>query len=183
MRMSAGMVCRLLAAAVLAGCVSEDALPPLADGEYLKASISDSARFATNERLAKAFAFLQRPDLSSLPVGRYEIDGDDVFAFVQECVLKPVSEMKVEAHRKYIDIQAPLSSPEMFGVGRLTESNYELPFDEEKDIGFYEQSLDVMEVKPGDFVMFVPPYAAHGPCCTLEGRSTVRKVVVKVRKR
>ena len=169
-------------ALALAGCVSDGKLPPLTDADYVVGCIADSERFAANPRLEKAFAFLRRPDLASLPVGRYEIDGEDVFALVQECPLKPVSQMKVEAHRKYIDIQAPLSGTETFGVGRLTDAIFALSFDVEKDVGFYDQKLDVVEVKLGSFVMFVPPFAAHGPCCTMDERRTVRKVVVKVKK-
>ena len=133
-----------------------------------------------NARLEKAFAFLRRADLQSLAVGRYEIDGDMVFALVQECDLKPVSEMKVEAHRRYIDIQSPLTGPEAYGVGRLSDANMALPFDAEKDIGFYEQPMDVVVVNPGEFMMFRPPYGAHGPSCSIDGPRRIRKIVIKV---
>ena len=133
-----------------------------------------------NARLEKAFAFLRRDDLQSLAVGRYEIDGDMVFALVQECDLKPVSEMKVEAHRRYIDIQSPLTGPEAYGVGRLSDANMALPFDAEKDIGFYEQPMDVVVVNPGEFMMFRPPYGAHGPSCSIDGPRRIRKIVIKV---
>ena len=133
-----------------------------------------------NARLEKAFAFLRRADLQSLAVGRYEIDGDMVFALVQECDLKPVSEMKIEAHRRYIDIQSPLTGPEAYGVGRLSDANMALPFDAEKDIGFYEQPMDVVVVNPGEFMMFRPPYGAHGPSCSIDGPRRIRKIVIKV---
>ena len=133
-----------------------------------------------NARLEKAFAFLRRADLQSLAVGRYEIDGDMVFALVQECGLKPVSEMKIEAHRRYIDIQSPLTGPEAYGVGRLSDANMALPFDAEKDIGFYEQPMDVVVVNPGEFMMFRPPYGAHGPSCSIDGPRRIRKIVIKV---
>ena len=133
-----------------------------------------------NARLEKAFAFLRRADLQSLAVGRHEIDGDMVFALVQECDLKPVSEMKIEAHRRYIDIQSPLTGPEAYGVGRLSDANMALPFDAEKDIGFYEQPMDVVVVNPGEFMMFSPPYGAHGPSCSIDGSRRIRKIVIKV---
>jgi len=171
-----------LAAVAVTGCVNENALPSLTEEGYVTGAVADGSRFAANSRLKKAFAFLQRPDLATLPVGRYEIDGEDVFALVQECALKPVAEMKVEAHRKYIDIQVPLSGPETFGVGRLSEANYALPFDDAKDLGFYDQKLETITVQPGSFVMFVPPHAAHGPCCTTGTPRIIKKVVVKVLK-
>ncbi len=133
-----------------------------------------------DERLEKAFAFLKRADLPSLAVGRHEIDGDKVFALVQECELKPVSDMKIEAHRRYIDIQAPLTAAEAYGVGRLSDANAALPFDVEKDIGFYKQPMDVVVVNPGEFIMFRPPYGAHGPSCSVDGPRRIKKLVIKV---
>ena len=43
-----------------------------------------------NERLYKGLAFLKETDVASLPVGRYEIDGDEVFALVQEYTRMPL---------------------------------------------------------------------------------------------
>ena len=37
-----------------------------------------------DQRFAKAYAFLAQDGLDALPLGRNEIDGDDVFANVQE---------------------------------------------------------------------------------------------------
>ena len=133
-----------------------------------------------NVRLEKAFAFLRRTDLASLAVGRYEIDGDNVFALVQECDLKPVSEMKIEAHRRYIDIQSPLTGAEAYGVGRLSDANMALPFDAEKDIGFYVQPMDIEVVRPGEFIMFRPPHGAHGPSCSIDEPRRIKKIVIKV---
>ena len=53
-------------------------------------------------------------------------------------------------------------------------------FDAEKDIGFYEQPMDVVVVNPGEFMMFRPPYGAHGPSCSIDGPRRIRKIVIKV---
>lgn len=39
-----------------------------------------------NDQLYKGLAFLKETDVASLPVGRYEIEGDAVFALVQESI-------------------------------------------------------------------------------------------------
>lgn len=142
--------------------------------------IAEGGRYATNERLKKAFEFLSGKDLAELPVGRHEIDGDRVFALVQECTLKSIDQMQIEAHRRYIDIQAPLDGEEVYGYGRLTDENLKLPFDAEKDIGFYRQKVDVVTLAPGEFAMFTPPYAAHGPSCSAGAPEKRKKVVIKV---
>ena len=59
---------------------------------------------ALSPRFEKAFAFLQQVTDQTV-VGRHEIAGDDVFAFVQQHATKPMSERSYESHRKYIDVQ------------------------------------------------------------------------------
>jgi YhcH/YjgK/YiaL family protein len=66
-----------------------------------------NAQFHVNRNpgMAKAFAFLERPDLKDLPVGTYEIDGKRVYAMVQIGAGRPREGAMLEAHREYIDIQ------------------------------------------------------------------------------
>lgn len=89
--------------------------------------------------------------------------------------------MKVEAHRRYVDIQSPISGEETYGVGRLTEENLAKPFDAEMDLAFYDQPMRTVTLKPGEFAMFRPPYGAHGPSCTKGMPAKLKKVVIKVR--
>ena len=142
--------------------------------------IENCEKYAKSARLQNAFEFLRRPDLATLQVGRHEIDGDRVFALVQECELRPVSQMKVESHRRYIDIQAPLDGVETYGYGRLSDEKLKQPFDAMKDIGFHDQKVETVDLKPGEFAMFLPPYGAHGPGCTKGASTRRKKIVIKV---
>jgi len=144
-----------------------------------------SELLAREPRFVKAFAFLKRTDLSRLPVGRYTIDGDDVYAMIQECDLTDVADNpKSESHRKYIDIQAPLSGEETYGYGLLTEENRKQPFNVEKDYAlFTAQPVEWKNLQPGEFAVFFPPDGAHAPSCRAGGPARrLRKVVIKVRK-
>ena len=98
-----------------------------------ESSLPDS----TSERQAalfrKAFAFLKRNDLAELPPGKHEIDGDRCWANVIDATLKPLDECKLEAHRRYIDIQAPVTGPETIGIADMDDAARSLPFDEEND--------------------------------------------------
>ena len=115
----------ILAAAVVAfgaaGCAewmrgstdaSTDAVP------HLRCKVTESTKFEGRHPLfVKAFAFLRRPDLADLQCGRYEIDGTNCWAMVQEVSLKPFAdENQYEVHRAFIDIQAPISGSETIGV-------------------------------------------------------------------
>ena len=60
-------------------------------------SLKNAERYASiSGNFAKAFAFLKETDLASLAAGRHEIDGDRVYASVQEPTYKPWQEGKWE---------------------------------------------------------------------------------------
>ena len=94
----------------------------------------DAAVAALGEKYAKAFEFLRRPDLKDLPLGRQEIDGDRVYAIICENDLKPIGEVqRPEFHKRYVDVQAPITGTELFGVPDLPEEVANGPFDEKGD--------------------------------------------------
>ena len=156
---------------------------PRAGKSSVIAELRDADLYAwMNPRLEKAFAFLRRTDLATLALGKYEL-GDGCFAIVQQpTALKrwTYDPQKVEAHRKYIDVQMPLGAEETYGNYELTDEDLKLPFDTEKDVVFVDRVTWAYSVRPGEFAMFIPPRGGHAPGLELDGAKTVRKVVVKV---
>ena len=129
----------------------------------------------------KAVEFLKRGGFDRLAAGRYDIDGDDVFVIVNDAAeLVSPSERRTEFHRRYFDVQIPLSGEETYGVAELDLSAVG-DFDEEKDIGFLTQKTVPVTLTPGEFVIFHPGTCAHAPACSLSGPRTIRKMIVKVR--
>jgi biofilm protein TabA len=126
----------------------------------------------------KAFEYLAQKNLAEIPDGRYEIDGRNVFAIVSHSQGKGVEKAKLEAHRKYIDIQFVVEGKELIGIGRADECKHILTqYDPEKDIIFYaDKPAKYIKLKPGEFVIFFPN-AAHAP---LAEKGIVHKVVIKV---
>lgn len=153
------------------------------EGTWIKDSLANVGEYAKlGKNFAKAVEFLGRKGLRSLPNGRYELDGENAYAMVQEAMLKPWGTGRPEVHHEYFDIQVPLSGEEIIGVGRfdpLTQGD----FDEEKDIGFYDGTVvKPLTLRPGEFVILYPNTCAHAPCCSEDAAGTpVRKIVVKVR--
>jgi len=149
---------------------------------HIVGKIADSDQYLSlNPLFAKAFAFLKRTDLAALPPGRYDIDGDRCWANVMEATLQPPAERKLEAHRKFIDIQAPITGPETIGFADLDADAQKLPFDVENDYVLYEGMSKPVTLQPGDFAIFLPPTAAHAPCGRAAGGpEKIKKVVVKV---
>ena len=121
--------------ALLTGCAVDSALiVDRIDGVQKYQSL--------NPHFDKAFAFLQRKDLAELKEGRYEIDGSNCWAIVQKANLTPMEdETTVEAHRRYIDIQAPITGDETIGLCSFDTSRTDLVFDEAKDIVFFQAKV------------------------------------------
>ena len=154
------------------------------DGVYVSGSLANIGECAKlGPHFAKAVEFLQRKDLKNLPNGRYELDGENAYAMVQEAMLKPWGTGRPEVHHEYFDIQLPLSGEETIGVGRFDPAILG-DFDEEKDIGFYDDaSVEPLTLRPGEFAVLYPETCAHAPCCSEDAAGmTIRKIVVKVRK-
>lgn len=150
---------------------------------HMTGKTADCGRYeALNPHFPKAFEFLRRADLASLPVGRYEIDGENCWAMVQKATLVPLAERKVEAHRKYIDIQAPITGPETIGLYTLDAAHLALPFDAKGDCVLFAAEADPVSLAPGEFGIFFPPTGGHAPGCqTPGGPKEIRKLVIKVK--
>lgn len=132
--------------------------------------------------LVKGLDFLQRTDFSKMAVGKYEIEGNSIFALVQEYQTAPKTEKKAEAHAKYIDIQYICQGNEVIGFAPANEQN-EVKEDllDQKDAIFYKTVQGEMDLilSNGMYAVFFPN-EVHRPGCNFEGGGQVRKVVVKI---
>jgi len=104
--------------------------------------------------------------------------GDELIAIVEQVPAKTKEMAKLEAHRKYIDIQLVLEGDETMGWKPLTDClNPVSDHSEERDIRFFHDApASYVPVPPDHFCIFFPE-DAHAP---LVGTGTVRKVIFKV---
>ncbi|MCJ7728499.1 MAG: YhcH/YjgK/YiaL family protein [Sedimentisphaerales bacterium] len=137
---------------------------------------------ALNSGFSKAFEVLRDKTLAKKEDGKYTVDGDKIYYTIQHYTTKPIAEGKLEAHRKYIDIQFLLAGEELLGYAPLKGSTVAEEYNHQKDIAFFHTPDEITKVKlePGLFCILFPD-DAHLPCCHLTGPSEVRKVVVKIR--
>lgn len=135
-----------------------------------------------NARFAKAFEILTDKTLSQKQDGKYAVDGENIYYTIQRYTTKPISEGKLEAHRKYIDIQFLLEGREILGCAPLKGLTIAEAYNPQKDIAFLNTPKDITKVilEPGLFCILFP-YDAHLPCRQLAGPTEVRKVVIKIR--
>ena len=133
-----------------------------------------------SERISKSFEYIRTTDLKNLPAGRYPIDGENIFALVSEYQTKLEPEGKLEAHKKYIDVQYVISGEELMGYVPLGNQQILEPYKEENDIVFYTGDNSFTKVSEGMFAIFFPE-DVHMPGIASSKSSSVKKLVIKVR--
>lgn len=142
---------------------------------------SDKARLPA--AIVRGLEFLASTDIAALPVGRVDIDGDAIFALVQDYETEPKERRRPEAHVRHLDIQYIAEGREVIGYapinrgGAIAEDMLA-----QRDVVFYAsvdgESELVMEA--GNWAVFYPN-DIHRPCCLIGSSGKVRKVVVKIR--
>jgi len=143
--------------------------------------LSNSALYSgLGERIMQAFNYLQCTNFNGVPPGKYEIDGDNIFAIVAEYQTKDESEGKPESHKKYLDVQYVANGTELMGYAPLINQEISEPYNKENDIVFYKCETSFVRVDEGMFAIFFPD-DIHLPGIKVGKKSFVKKVVVKVR--
>lgn len=134
-----------------------------------------------SQRLDKALDFLKNMKPEELVVGKYELEGSDLFYLVQEYETVVESSGKYETHQNYIDIQLLVSGTEIIRCTIYDNPNITQPYNADNDIEFY--SLDKgydFRLIPGTFVL-VMPGELHAPKIMETSIQHVKKIVVKIR--
>lgn len=148
----------------------------------LASTNAKKANFVYPEAIVKALDFLTKPETATLPVGRYEIDGDNIYVLIQDQTTAPVDKKKAESHRNYIDIQYLFSGEEVQGYAPLTDESVIAEEPEGKDNIFYNPVANeqFVTLKPGDYTIYFTN-DIHRPNCTMGESVNIHKAVVKIK--
>ena len=127
-------------------------------------------------------AFARKAEEENLPVGKYELMGDELFAMVQCYTTKPAEEGRMESHRIYTDLQYVMAGTEELRyapVDMLTVEEDQTPA---KDMLFYKekQGTDTTRLLPGMFTLYLPT-DGHMPQLQDGGPAEVHKIVFKIK--
>ncbi len=132
-----------------------------------------------SDKLKLGFEWLKSTDLKSAKPNKYYIDGDKIYANVQEYQTK--TESKYEAHRKYIDIQYMIKGEELIGVCDKSDCKTCTAYNDSNDIEFFDCKKEDtwQKLREGDFLVLFPN-DAHKPSICISSPNIVKKVVVKI---
>jgi YhcH/YjgK/YiaL family protein len=128
----------------------------------------------------KAFAFMKNRNLETLAPGRYDIDGDNVYASITENPTKDFDSTMWESHRKYIDLQYVISGKEKIGVASPEKLTVIRPYNEARDAANYSGNGTLYDATPGTFFLFFPS-DAHRPNIAAGDKQPDKKLVIKIR--
>ena len=131
-----------------------------------------------HEGFSLGFEFLLRPDLASLDSGKYELDGEHLFALINRDPGRGHAGARLEAHRRYIDIQLLVDGSEEIGWRPTAECQALTdPYDPSRDIMFFSDApYTWIRLPVGKFMIFYPD-DAHAP---LAATGDNLKAVIKV---
>lgn len=131
-----------------------------------------------HKRFAAAFAWLRSGKAAELADGEYELDGKKLFVSVHGSPGKGRQGAKLEAHRKYIDIQYVVSGTDEMGLKPVADCrDVELDYDDGHDCSLFRDApANWITVPTGWFTIFYPD-DGHAP---LGASAPLKKAVVKV---
>ena len=123
------------------------------------------------------FEYIKTHDLTQMECGRHEIRGNEVFFNLQEYETKP--SQKLEAHKKYIDIQVVITGEEYMGYTNFDNTTISEAYDSEKDVMFLSGNVDKLKADNKTFLIFYPQ-DAHMPALSIKENTKVKKAIFKI---
>lgn len=143
----------------------------------------DNAQFYFNLSgfVKTGLEFLQnQKNLSGLPEGKIEIDGENVFALVQNYDTKDFDERRWEAHRKYFDIQFVVKGTEVIKVSQKSTMKPNTDYNSEGDYQLFTGHGSAIELTENQFIL-LSPEDVHQPGLMINNNpQSVKKIVLKV---
>lgn len=140
-----------------------------------------SKYYSVHPLFAKAFEYINKTDLQTIEMGRYEIDGDNLKAIFsnKKGMSAAESVAKFECHNKHIDIQLCIDGVEQIGWKPREKCSMENgSYNSEKDVQLYNDQPDMFfALTNGQFAIFFPE-DVHAP---MIGDNAIKKLVIKVR--
>ena len=114
--------------------------------------------------------------------GKYEINGDRIFANVMSSYTKESSDCKLEAHDKYIDIQCSIIGRERIEVFQRSKLRILEEYNSDKDVTLYERSENALLASiyntEGFFTLLMPD-EVHAPQQYVGKIQYIKKIVIK----
>lgn len=134
--------------------------------------------YGIHKNMKPAMEFIEKAVAENLEVGRYELDGKNLYALVQEYDSK--TDAKWEYHRKYIDIQFIVSGKEIITWDNIKNVPDGVEYNEEKDIAKFDMDGGTDVVMEAGYYNILYPQDLHQPGRVFDKVEPIKKIVVKI---
>ena len=136
--------------------------------------------FGLSSGISTALQFLLANNLNDMPIGKYPIQGDEIFIMVQEYDTLDAATEQMEAHRKFIDVQYMIQGTELVGHDVLHNQTISRPYNSNDDFLLVSNKPAFFSAfNQGTFMVFFPT-DLHMPCIINGHSSKAKKAVIKV---
>ena len=143
--------------------------------------IKNHARYTgCHKNIAAALQYIaEHADDPALETGTHVLVPDEVIVHVIEKDSQLRSNVKMEIHKKFMDIHYIIEGAERCGIAPLAEN---VDYDAATDNGFWDcEDSGSVRIGPGEFYA-VWPLEPHCPLCAADGTpAPVRKIICKVK--
>ena len=131
--------------------------------------------------LREAIEHIKAPVTDATPLGKHDIDGNNLFYLISEDITEPMADRRAEYHARYLDIQIVLKGQEGMTFSVLPAGAPDTYWLADKDIAFLAEGVqeNTVILSEGDFVVFYPG-EVHKPLCAVGTPAKMRKAVVKM---
>jgi YhcH/YjgK/YiaL family protein len=129
--------------------------------------------------LDRAIQMIESNQLDLSKSGKVSVDGDAIFYLVQDYSTKDVLDAKLEAHRRYIDLQFLVKGNEIMDCINIVNLSELTDYDEANDIQFFKGECNRLFAKENDFAVFFP-HDGHRTGVSTQEAEQVKKVVFKI---
>lgn len=139
--------------------------------------------YGVNKYFEKGFEFIKEAVAQDLPEGKYEIEGKELYASIQEYNTKNAEDCKSEGHRNYIDIQYIVSGVEAMETFDISKAVIKSEYNDVKDVEFYEHCPMAATVvaETGEYAIFFPNDIHRPGMAYNKKNAPLKKIVVKVK--
>lgn len=134
--------------------------------------------YGIHKNMKPAFEFIEKAVVENLEVGRYELDGKNLYALVQEYDSK--TDANWECHRRYIDIQFIVSGKELIGWDNIKNIPDGIEYNEEKDASKFKMDGGTDVVMEAGYYSILYPQDLHQPGKVCGKVEPVKKIVIKI---
>ena len=127
----------------------------------------------------RAFEYIASTDFSSMKAGRYDVEGNRIYALLQERDSLPLHLAPFENHHRYLDLQTTQSGEEWLGYCPIDWLTPVGPYNAETDVQLYSGTGSLQRSYVGSFAIFFPE-DGHQPYVTSADPKPLRKLVMRI---